>query len=488
MSNTLTAVLKGPPPQVGCTSLQLTHLDPESLGRFSGRTSNRSNWRMRLTAAEVLSATGGRLHAGSAEADFASFHTDSREIAEGGLFFALRGAAMDGHRFVAEAARRGAAGVVVDRPVDAAGAAVVVVDDTWQALYRLAGWVRAEVNPLVVGVTGSNGKTSTKEMAAAVLQGRRRVLKSEGNLNTETGLPLTLLKLQPEHEVAVLEMGMQGPGEIARLASLARPLVGVVTGIGTVHAEYFADGRLGIARAKGELVEALPAQGLAVLNREDDFFEFLGGLSNAPVLGVGLESGDLRGEGYRPAPDGGSDFSVDGVRVHLPLAGRHQARNALAALAVGRFAGVALEEAAAALAAVQVEHRLQERRAAAGYVVVDDAYNASPESMLAAFEALLERPRGGRLIAVLGEMRELGPLAEEAHRKVGRRAADVFDKVAVVDVGRGSLLAEAAGGQLLADRSAAADWVRATAEPGDRVLVKASHGVALYELVEELLR
>jgi UDP-N-acetylmuramoyl-tripeptide--D-alanyl-D-alanine ligase len=443
---------------------------------------------MRLTADEVLSATGGRLHAGPADAVFASFHTDSREIAEGGLFFALQGSAMDGHQFVAEAARRGAAGVVVSRPVEAPGAAVLVVDDTWQALYRLAGWVRAEVNPLVVGVTGSNGKTSTKEMAAAVLGTRHSVLKSEGNLNTETGLPLTLLKLARDDQVAVLEMGMQGPGEIARLAALARPLVGVITGIGTVHAEYFADGQRGIAKAKGELVEALPADGLAVLNRDDGFFGFLGGLSKAPVLGVGLDSGDLRGEDYRPTSDGGSDFRVDGVDVHLPLAGRHQARNALAALAVGRFAGVPLEEGAAALAEVQVEHRLQERRAAAGYVVVDDAYNASPESMLAAFEALLERPRGGRLIAVLGEMRELGSLAEEAHQRVGRRAAEVFDRVAVVDVGRGRLLAEAAGAQLLPDRSAAADWVRATAEPGDRVLVKASHGVALYELVEELVR
>ncbi|MBJ7601339.1 MAG: hypothetical protein DLM67_15670 [Candidatus Nephthysia bennettiae] len=443
---------------------------------------------MRLTAGEVLSATGGRLSGGAAEAALSSFHTDSREVVEGGLFFALRGSEMDGHAFVAEAVRRGAAGVVVDRPVESPGAAQIAVGDTWGALYRLAGWVLAQVDPLVVGVTGSNGKTSTKEMAAAVLASRRSVLKSEGNLNTETGLPLTLLKLGREHDVAVLEMGMQGPGEIERLAALARPRVGVVTSIGTVHVEHFADGQRGIARAKGELVEALPRHGLAVLNRDDAFFEFLSKLSKAPVLGVGLEGGDLRAEGYRPGAGGGSDFSVEGVGVHLPLGGRHQVRNALAALAVGRFAGVPLEEGAAALAGVNVEHRLQERPAPGGYVVVDDAYNASPESMLAAFEALLERPGGGRLIAVLGEMRELGSLAEEAHWRVGRRAAEVFDRVAVVDVGWGSLLADAAGGQLLPDRSAAEDWVRASARPGDRVLVKASHGVALYELVEELLR
>jgi UDP-N-acetylmuramoyl-tripeptide--D-alanyl-D-alanine ligase len=443
---------------------------------------------MRLTVAEVLVATGGLLVGGPPDAVLGSFHTDSREVGEGGLFFALRGAAMDGHAFVGDAVRRGAAGVVVDRPVEAAGVAVLRVDDTWRALYSLAARVRESVAPLVVGVTGSNGKTSTKEMAAAVLGSRLEVLKSEGNLNTETGLPLTLLRLEPGHQVAVLEMGMQGPGEIARLAGLAQPEVGVITSIGTVHLEYFAEGQQGIARAKGELVQALPSDGLAVLNKDDAFFDFLASLSTARVTSVGLDAGDLRADGYRALPEGGSEFGVEGVGVRLPLGGRHQARNALAALAVGRFAGVTLADGAAALAGVKVAHRLQERTAPTGFVVVDDAYNASPESMLAAFDTLLERPNGGRLLAVLGEMRELGPLAAEAHRAVGRRAAQVFERLAVVDVGQGRTLAEAAGAQLVPDRAAAADWVRATARPGDRVLVKASHGVALHELVEELLR
>ncbi len=442
---------------------------------------------MRLSLDDVLPALSGRLAAGPAGARFGTFHTDSREVQEGGLFFALRGAEMDGHAFVGDAARRGAAGVVVERPVEAPGAVVIVVDDTWRALYDLAAWVRERVAPLVVGVTGSNGKTSTKEMAAAVLGARFPVLKSEGNLNTETGLPLTILRLESEHRVAVLEMGMQGPGEIARLASLARPTVGVITGIGTVHAEYFADGRQGIARAKGELIQALPEDGLAILNQDDPFFASLAELSKAPVVGFGLERGELLGEGYRALPDGGSCFEVAGVEVRLRLAGRHQARNALAAMAVGRFAGVPLPEAAAALAEVSVEHRLQERRTSEGYVIVDDAYNASPESMLAAFEVLHERPGTGRLLAVLGEMRELGSLAPEAHRSVGRRAAEVFDRVAVVDIGEGRTLAEAAGAELLPDRAAAARWVRSTARPGDRVLLKASHGVALYEVVGELL-
>src|SRR5262249_14736723 len=252
-----------------------------------------------------------------------SYHTDSRAVAPGGLFFALRGAALDGHAFCAEAAARGAAAVVVDRDVAAPGAAVVRVADTWRALYDLARHGLTGVAPLVVGVTGSNGKTSTKEMTAAVLSTRYRVLRSEGNLNSETGLPLTLLRLEPGHTAAVLEMGMQGPGEIARLAELARPRVGIVTMIGTVHLEFFS-GVEALALAKAELVEALPADGLAVLNAEDARFDLLRGRSRAPVVGFGLEAGDLRGEGYRALPDGGAEVTVEGTPVRLRLAGRHQ--------------------------------------------------------------------------------------------------------------------------------------------------------------------
>jgi UDP-N-acetylmuramoyl-tripeptide--D-alanyl-D-alanine ligase len=442
---------------------------------------------MYLSIGEVLEATGGRLAGGTASGRCSAYHTDSRTVGPGGCFFALRGAELDGHAFCADAAARGAAAVVVQREVSLpAGVAVVRVADTWRALYDLAGHVLARVAPLVVGVTGSNGKTSTRELAAAVLGARHRVLRSEGNLNSETGLPLTLLRLERAHTAAVLEMGMQGPGEIARLAALARPAVGVVTMVGTVHLEFFPD-RDALAMAKAELVTALPEAGLAVLNAEDDYFGLLRGLSRAPVVSFGLEAGDLRAEGYRALPEGGSLVTVAGVPVRLGLGGRHQARNALAALAAGRFAGVPIEEGAAALAGVGVDQRLQALRAPAGYTVVDDAYNASPESMLAAFETLAERPRSGRLLALLGEMRELGAAATEAHEAVGRRARSVFDGVAVVDGGHGRLLAEAAGADLVADREAGLRWVRAQARPGDVVLVKASHGIALHQVVQDLV-
>ena len=443
---------------------------------------------MRLTLAEVLEATGGELVAHpEAESlpDLTSFHTDSREVLANGLFFALQGAQMDGHRFLEDAAAHGASAAVVERPVEGTGLALVLVEDSWKALYALARWVLDKASPLVVGITGSNGKTSTKEMVAAVLGTRLAVLKSEGNLNTETGLPLTVLRLEPgEHEALVLEMGLQRAGDIARLTALARPRVGIVTGIGSVHLEYF-NGREELARAKGELVAALPSDGAAVLNAEDDFFGLLAGMTPARVVSFGLEGGDYHAESYRP--DGnGSSFSVRGVNVRLRLGGRHQVKNALAALAAGELAGVPLREGAAALAEVAVEHRLQPLPAAAGFVVIDDAYNASPESMLAAFETVSGWPRGGARLAVLGEMRELGELAEEAHRTVGRRAAEVFDEVCVVDVGLGRVMAEAAGAYLAPDKPSAVRWVRERAGEGSQVLVKASHGVALDEVVAEL--
>jgi UDP-N-acetylmuramoyl-tripeptide--D-alanyl-D-alanine ligase len=441
---------------------------------------------MRLSLLEILEATGGGEVGGTQVGEtFATFHTDSREVQQGGVFFALRGAEMDGHEFVNDAIARGAAAIVAERRAEIpTGIVEVVVPDTWTALYAVAAHALRRVQPMVVGVTGSNGKTSTKEMVAAVLSRHFNVLRTRGNLNTETGVPLTILDLEPHHSALVLEMGLQRGGDVGRLAALARPVVGVVTNIGLVHMEFFKS-RQELAHAKGELVAALPEEGLAVLNADDEFYALLAQMTAARVTSFGADHGDYRVEGFRAVEDG-SRFGVRGVEVALRMRGRHQAVNAAAALAVGEFAGVPLESGAAALAEVDVEHRLQEVTAPAGFTIVDDAYNASPESMLAAFDALAESPRKGRLLAVLGEMRELGTAAEEAHRRVGQRAVGVFDAVCVVDGGHARSMAEAAGAELVADRAAAAEWVRRSARAGDRVLVKASHGVRLDELVREL--
>jgi UDP-N-acetylmuramoyl-tripeptide--D-alanyl-D-alanine ligase len=442
---------------------------------------------MRLSLLEILEATGGGEVGGTQVGEmFKTFHTDSRQVQPGGMFFALRGAEMDGHRFVADAINNGAAAVVVQKKTEIpSGIVEVLVPDTWKALYALATYALNRVQPLVVAVTGSNGKTSTKEMVAAILSRRFSVLRSQGNLNTETGVPLTLLSLEPHHKALVLEMGMQRPGDIGHLAALARPTIGIVTNVGIVHIEFFKS-REELARSKGELVAALPDDGLAVLNADNEFYPLLAQMTGARVASFGSERGDYRVQDYKAFEGGGGRFSVRGVEVTLALDGRHQAVNAAAALAAGEFAGVPLAAGAAALADVQVGHRLQNLKTASGYSIVDDAYNASPESMLAAFETLAEAPLRGRLLAVLGEMRELGALSEEAHRRVGQRAAEVFDAVCVVEGDHARVMAESAGAELVPDRAAAAEWVRRNAGEGDRVLIKASHGVRLDLLVEEL--
>ena len=423
-----------------------------------------------------------------AKGSFKSVHTDSREVQPGGLFFALRGAETDGHRFIADAVAKGAAGVVVERPPEGSVAAeVIVVPDTWAALYQLARTRLEEAAPIVVGITGSNGKTSTKEMLAAALGRRYTVLHTLGNLNTETGVPLTMLRLEPEHTALVLEMGLQKPGDIGRLVELAQPSIGIITNIGIVHIEFFAS-QDELAESKGELVKGLPESGLAVLNADDKYFEHLAGMTPAGVVTFGFAGGDYRVENFHAMPEGGSMFSVRGTDVRLGLEGRHQAMNAVAALAAADFAGVPLEVGAESLAEVAVDHRLQEIKAPAGFMVVDDAYNASPESMHAAFSAMGDRPRGGRLLAVLGEMRELGGLADESHRVVGLHAAKVFDAVCVIDGERARILAEAAGAEIVPNKAEAVLWVRRNAVEGDRVLVKGSHGIHLDQVVKELTR
>jgi len=241
-----------------------------------------------------------------------------------------------------------------------------------------------------------------------------------------------------------------------------------------------------LARAKGELVASLPETGLAVLNADDEFYPILAGMSSARIASFGRERGDYRVEGYRLPSGGGSRFTVRGVGVRLAMTGRHQALNAAAALAAGEGSGVSLAAGAAALGLVTVEHRLQEIAISGGYSIVDDAYNASPESMMAAFEALIERPRRGRLLAVLGAMGELGSGAEAAHQAVGRRAAAIFDAICVVASPLGRVMAESAGAQVVLDQPAAAEWVRRTARERDRVLIKGSRAARLDQVVEAL--
>ena len=448
--------------------------------------------------ADVWEGTNGLLVAGSGPAGgtFARAVIDSRQAAAGDLFFALRGDRADGHDFVAAAIAAGAAGAVVERPLQTPqDAAVFQVSDTLQALQRLAGYWRRRHDIGVVAVTGSVGKTTAKEIIASVLETRYRVLKSEANINTEIGIPLTLLGLTPQHERAVLELGMHARGDIALLARIAAPIqIGVVTNIGPVHLERL--GSMGaIVAAKAELIEALPADGLAVLNGDDARVAALAARTPAQAVLYGLSSqchvraSDIAAQGldgisFRLASGGAS------IPVRCPLPGKHHVYPALAAAAVALHEGFTLDEIAAALAEARFDLRLRVLRGPNGCTLIDDTYNASPASMLAALDLLSELP--GRRVALLGDMRELGAAEEAGHRRVGERAASACDLLFVIG-DRARPLAEAAAAaglretRFLDSKEEAIARLRREARAGDHLLIKASRALALEDVVDALV-
>jgi UDP-N-acetylmuramoyl-tripeptide--D-alanyl-D-alanine ligase len=450
-----------------------------------------------LAVDRVVQGTAELLVAGHGPVDraFNRAVIDSRQVQPGDLFFALLGEHRNGHDFVQDALARGAAGLVVERPLEAPPeVAVFQVSDSLSALQRLATHWRARHDVRVVAVTGSVGKTTCKELIAAVLGTRWRVLKSPANLNTEIGLPLTLLELTPQHQRAVLEMAMYGPGEIDLLCRIARPQIGVVTNVGPVHLE-----RLGsitaIAAAKAELVAALPPEGVAVLNGDDAAVAAMASRTKARVLlygqsqqchirGDDLASHGLEGISFRLTYEGRDR------RVEARLPGRYHLYPALAAAAVGLSEGMTLSEVATALREARPELRLRVLTASSGATILDDSYNASPQSMLAALDLLAELP--GRRIALLGEMRELGTAEEEGHRQVGQRAATCADLVLVAGE-RARPLYEAARAEgpaevrFLTSTQEAAPVLHDELQSGDYLLVKASRAVALESVVDALV-
>jgi len=418
---------------------------------------------------------------------------DSRKAGRGDIFVALRGERVDGHDFVVHAASRGATGAIVEHQIDA-DIAQYVVPSSLTALQQLARLRRLSRPKLkVVAITGSVGKTTTKELVAAVLGTRYPLLKNEGNLNSEIGLPLVLLELTTRHRRAVLEMGMWAAGEIAFLCDIAMPEIGIVTNVGPSHME-----RLGsieaIADAKAELVESLPADGVAVLNADDPRVAAMAARTPANVLTYGLcAEADVRAEDVASRGLAGVNFTLvhgdDSASVYSRLPGRAMVHNALAAAAAGIVDGLSVEEVAAALSDAQVPTRLVAHRGVNGSMLLDDTYNASPASMRAALELLGEVP--GRKIAVLGDMRELGAAESEGHREVGRCAAEVADVIYLVgDLGRwiGDAAIQAGHGDvhIVRDKSEIAQALLPQLAPGDVVLLKASRALALETVLDEL--
>jgi UDP-N-acetylmuramoyl-tripeptide--D-alanyl-D-alanine ligase len=441
--------------------------------------------------AEFVSAAGdfrgGKIASG--------YSIDSRTIAAGELFFAVKGERLDGHDYVIQALDRGAAGAVVRRDQlqrFVERTRLLAVEDTLTALQTLATAVRKLWGKPLVGVTGSAGKTTTKEAIAHVLSAHFHVLKSEGNFNNHFGLPLMLLKLQLEHDVAVIEMGMSHAGEIRALAKIAQPEIGVVTNVAPVHLEFF-DSLAGIARAKYELIESLPASGTAVLNADDEYVSQFGRDFKGEVIKYGIKAtANVRADSVQSCGAEGSRFEVvtAGGRESaiLPLVGEHNILNALAAVSVGLARGMKLSETVAALAALKPADKRGQVLHFDNITVIDDCYNSNPKALNAMIDAL-SAMKASRRIVVAGEMLELGSAAEEMHRAAGLHAAE--KKIDVLLGVRGLAQATVEGArqagihaEFIAAPEDAGEWLARETRDGDVVLLKASRGVKLEKALE----
>ncbi|MDR3750597.1 MAG: UDP-N-acetylmuramoyl-tripeptide--D-alanyl-D-alanine ligase, partial [Terracidiphilus sp.] len=433
---------------------------------------------MKLTLAEAAVGTGAVLEAPASVANAGTlvvggYSIDSRTVAPGELFFAVRGERMDGHDFVASAVERGAVAAVVSRarvaslPDAALAVPLLIAEDPLVALQALAAHVRRQWGKRVVAITGSAGKTTTKEAVAAALGAKFHVLKSQGNLNNAFGLPLQLLRLEPEHEIAVVEMGMNHAGEIAALARITAPDWGLVTNVGSAHIENFAEGQAGIARAKFELVAALPSSGVAFLNCDDPYVSQFG--RDFPGRAVYFGTGpcaDPRLLEVKESPSGLHLRVRSGEqekRLTLHMLGTHNASNALAGLAVALEAGVDLDAAVAALASLTAGDKRGQAIEIAGATILNDSYNSNPEALRSMIRSLAAQPARRRIL-VAGEMLEMGEHGPALHAACGTAAAEAgIDLVAGVH-GNAQHLAQAAcaGGVaslFLPDAEAAGRWL-----------------------------
>ena len=456
-----------------------------------------------FTAGELSAATGGRWTGGT-PASIEGVSTDTRAIPAGSAFVALRGERYDGHDFLADAARSGASCAVVARGRAASGPPglpLLEVDDTLAALGAVARLHRLRFSIPVVGVTGSNGKTTTREMIAAILATRGPVLSTEGNLNNEVGVPLTLLRLLPTHTAAVIEMGMSHRGEIGRLTAIAEPRVGVVTNAFPAHLEGLGSVD-GVADAKGELYRGLPADGVVVANADDPRMLHRARKSGRRVLtfsGGSDRDADVVLLDVLSQDPGGMRFllgiGTKEVEVRLPLVGEHNAVNAAAAAAAALSLGCSDREIVRGLAGVRpVGRRLRVERLPSGVLLVDDCYNANPASMRAALRTLRQLAGAGRALAALGDMLELGTAEDDLHRELGREAA-AAGLAALATFGPLARLAREAAieaGMARSDTFHTEDplllvaFVRERLRPGDVLLVKGSRGMKLERLVEAL--
>src|SRR5882762_10063786 len=448
-----------------------------------------------LTVSQIAQFAGASLSSDDGTVVINKVSTDSRTIKPGELFVALRGQNFEGHDFIEASAKAGATGALVD--LNWAGNvpnnfALLRASDTLQAYQTLAASYRRSLALQVLAITGSNGKTSTKDFAASVLARRFRVTKTEGNFNNHVGLPRTILEASSGDEVAVWEIGMNHPGEIVALAKIASPDAAIITNIGLAHIEFMGS-REAIAAEKGALAEAVGADGTVILNADDPFSQGLAERTRAKVILAGIENGSVRASEMRQSPTGIEFTILEGAhrcRAQLPVPGIHMVQNAMLAVAAGRAFGLSLEGCAAGLASAPLTKARLQIKEVNGIQFIDDSYNANPDSMKAALRTLVELDADGKRIAVLGEMRELGDESERGHREVGETAAalKVDRLIAIGNVA--AIIADAAkragleNSSTVTSTAEAAELLTDLAAPGDLVLIKGSRLARTEQVIE----
>ncbi|WP_414526592.1 UDP-N-acetylmuramoyl-tripeptide--D-alanyl-D-alanine ligase [Nodularia chucula] len=414
-----------------------------------------------------------------------AIQTDTRKIKPGEVFLALRGEKFDGHDFVASAIAQGALAAIVDCDYQNADLPLLQVRNTLVAYQQLGRWWRDRLNIPVIGVTGSVGKTTTKELIAAVLATRGRVHKTYGNFNNEIGVPKTLLELSTEDDYAVVEMAMRGEGQIAELTDIARPNIGVITNVGTAHIELLGSEEA-IARAKCELLAQMSPDGVAILNHDNSLLMATAQeVWSGKVVTYGLAGGDIQGQIID-----NETIQVEGMQLPLPLAGRHNASNFLAALAVAQVLGIDWSSLQNGVMVNMPTGRSQRFTLAHDIIILDETYNAAPEAMIAALQLLADTP-GKRKIAVLGAMKELGERSPQLHQKVGETVQRLqLDALLVLVDGKDAeAIAESAAGipsECFGNHADIVTRLKTFIQPGDRILFKAAHSVGLDRVVNQL--
>jgi UDP-N-acetylmuramoyl-tripeptide--D-alanyl-D-alanine ligase len=453
----------------------------------------------KLSIFQIAEFASASFSGGDGNVSIDKISTDSRTLKRGELFVALRGENFDGHKFIEAAVKTGAAGAIVDlgwKGKVPDNFTVIRVEDTLHAYQTVAANYRKSLPLRVLAITGSNGKTSTKDFTAAVLGRRFRVTKTQGNFNNHVGLPRTMLEATSQDEVAVWEIGMNHPGEVAALAKIAVPDAAVITNIGVAHIEFMGS-REAIATEKGALAQAIGPQGSVILNADDPFSKNIAARTHAKVILAGTTAGTIRAGEITQSADG-SDFTIlEGAhrcRAQLPVPGLHMVQNAMLAVAAGRLFGLSLEEAAAGLVAAPLAKARLQIKQINGVQFIDDSYNANPDSMKAALRTLVELDADGKRIAVLGEMHELGKESVRSHREVGEIAAElgVDQLIAIGDMGAAIA---AAAQQAGLEKTAAVESISEAAEmlteitaPGDLVLIKGSRASRTERVLEEFAK